>query len=124
MHEFWLQFDCALVCVEREIMVATLHQYAGGRAAVIVSGLDGSPYCKLTVNLPEYELGETEFFVKLGDAADAVAEAFAQQGIIERTGRIVSAGFVERYAEVWRLLAPRWCKPAEQEEKNKGKHTS
>lgn len=84
-----------------------LHQYGNGRPAVLVYSSTGEPECRLTVNLEDEPLGDDEFHVRLEDRrfSGAVFQALIDEGVAQPTGRVVSAGYVERYAEVWKLSA-------------------
>lgn len=80
--------------------------YDNGRYAVDVFTPDGFEVeCRLTVNLVEHLLEENEFHVRFESRnyAGEVFDALIAEGIAEPTGRVVGSGFVERYAEVWRL---------------------
>lgn len=82
-----------------------LHQYRNGRPAVLVYGSTGEPECRLTVNLEDASLGDDEFHVRFEDRqfSEPVFQALIDEGLAHPTGRVVSAGYVERYAEVWKL---------------------
>lgn len=81
------------------------------RAAVhVIRADDHDLECKMTVNL-DRPLGEGEFFVRLDESkyAKPVFDAIVDEGIAKPTGITVPAGYVEKYAEVWRLCAvDRW----------------
>jgi len=81
-------------------------QYENGRIAVtaICDGSDPEPWCKLTVNMVEHQIGENQFFVKLHDrAAYELALELLVRQLIVRIGTVVSSGFVQRYAELWEV---------------------
>lgn len=83
-----------------------LGQYGNGRLGVTAIAPDGIPECKVTVNLSDEPLGDDEFHVRFEDRhySPRVFDALIDDGIAEPTGKVVAAGLVERYAEVWRLL--------------------
>lgn len=85
-----------------------LHQewYGNGRPALQAFTDEGEPFATVTVNLVNRELGEGEFFVKceLSDFGGAdLLHALVESGLAYPTGKTVSEGFSERYAEIWRL---------------------
>jgi hypothetical protein len=66
----------------------------------------GEPECPITVNLDQYQIYQNEFFVKL-EVEEICPEIFAElaaKGVAHPTDQVVSAGWVERYARVWRLV--------------------
>jgi hypothetical protein len=79
--------------------------YGNGRIAIQAVYLPTyEPECTVTINLVDQNVEEGEFFVRLETQQFSKApEALLEAGLVERTGRAVSAGFVENYAEVWRL---------------------
>jgi hypothetical protein len=85
------------------MMSFQLGSYSNGRTAVVALGEDGAPYAKLTVNLDDRELGDDEMFVRENHADFELARALQRADLVVPTSRIVSAGFVDRYARVWRL---------------------
>lgn len=64
------------------------------------------PECSVTVNLDNENIEDDEFFVRFETRkySPDVFQALIDAQIAEPTGRVVSAGYVERYAEVWKLL--------------------
>ena len=74
--------------------------YKNGRLAIKLTCEIG-PMAVLTVNLPEFELEEGEFFVKAYAENEPVADACRDSGIFCDTGKRVKIGYTE--AEVWRL---------------------
>ena len=98
----WARFD-GLVLAD---LVLSRGQYGNGRAALQASTDDSEPFCTVTVNLVNRQPGEGEFFVKCElsefGAADLL-KAIVEAGLAYPTGTFVSEGFVERYAEIWRL---------------------
>lgn len=80
--------------------------YRNGRVSLEAITPDGSEVeCRVTVNLVDNTLEEFEFHVRFEDRmyAGAVFDALRSSGLALPTGKVVSAGFVERYAEVWKL---------------------
>lgn len=77
-------------------------EYAGGRLAIkYVDIKSGEPFSILTVNLPDDELADGEFFVKTWSENEKTAKAAIESGFYKDTGRRVKTGFVE--AEVWKF---------------------
>lgn len=78
----------------------------GDRASLQAYTEDGEPECSITVNLDEQSIEDDEFFVRFETVryAGPIFEALTKENIAHPTGRIVSAGYVERYAEVWKLV--------------------
>jgi len=76
------------------------------RPALVAYDEEWVPECHVTVNLVDELLGDDEFHVRFEDRehAGAVFDALVADGLAEPTGRVVGAGYVPRYAEVWRLL--------------------
>ena len=84
----------------------TLREYSNGRGALQAITPDGVEVeCTVTVNLVDEKIAGDEFHVRFEARkhSDAVFQALIADGIAEPTGKVVSAGWVERYAEVWRL---------------------
>lgn len=85
--------------------VIELAKYSDNGRPALTAYLDDEAWCRITVNLPEAKLGEYEFHVKhetrnmCGEFFDAIIGA----NIATPTGIHISAGFVEKYAEVWTL---------------------
>ncbi|HUT79506.1 MAG TPA: hypothetical protein VM285_17550 [Polyangia bacterium] len=76
-------------------------EYGNGRLALQLLGPNGRAIAVLTVNLPEEELAEGEFFVKTWRENEGIAAAALASGLFVDTGRRVPTGFVE--AQVWRF---------------------
>lgn len=77
--------------------------YSNGRGALLVLDDEGVPECKISVNLPETEIEDDEFWVKRGvpeEWAYRLAELKLAEYAYMRTG----AGMVADYATLWRLL--------------------
>lgn len=90
-----------------ETYLLLLSSYDNGRAAIEVMNVEcHEPECRLTVNLVDDPLEEFEFHVRFEvvNYAGDVIEALKAEGIAVPTGKIVSAGYVAEYAEVWRLV--------------------
>lgn len=87
-----------------------VERYAEGdrpKVIVLVNDPDPEPDCVLTVNLPDHDLGPTEFFVKIElYELTPIFAMLVRDQIAVPTGRTVSAGYVDNYAEVWRLVDP------------------
>lgn len=76
--------------------------YGNDRVAIqLMDAETEEPIGKLTVNLPEEELAEGEFFVKTWSENKGIAAAALASGLFEDTGRRVATGRVE--AQVWRF---------------------
>lgn len=67
---------------------------------------DGIPEVTITVNMVDAELGEGEFHVRheARRHAPIVFDGLIQAGIAAPTGRTIGAGYVENYAEIWKLV--------------------
>lgn len=86
-----------------------LSKYGNGRPALQAFTDEGEPYCTVTVNLVDRQVGEGEFFVKreLQDYGGApLLQALVEAAIAYPTGVTVSEGWSECYAEIWRLTWP------------------
>lgn len=73
-----------------------------------VKSLRGEPIGDPTVNLwspPEFPAPGCVFF-KITPQFEGWLECFVAAGIVEETGRIMPAGYVERYASECRVLKP------------------
>ena len=102
MNEAWTKLDGRVLKTGHSL---TLHQYQNGLPAVEVLCDTGEPQCRLTVNLDD-PLGELEFHARFEDRkfSPEIFDALVAEGIAKPTGKIVAAGYVERYAEVWELV--------------------
>lgn len=81
--------------------------YRDGSPALQAFTLDHQPECTVTVNLEGESLEDNEFFVRCEvKEFSEVPQALLREGIAEKTGRYVSSGRVEKYAEIWRLRQP------------------
>lgn len=82
-----------------------LGMYSNRRGALTAIGSDGIPECTVTVNLVDAELGEGEFHVRheVRRHAAIVFDGLVQAGLAAPTGKTIGSGYVENYAEVWRL---------------------
>lgn len=102
-EEMWLKLDGKELSSGH---VLRLGRYGNGRGALEAICHDGIPECKVTVNMIDEDLGEGEFHVRLETShkmAPNVFDALIKDGIAEPTHKIISAGYVKEYAEVWRL---------------------
>lgn len=78
-------------------------RYSANDRRALIARHNGEPLCYVTVNLVDEDLAEDEFFVQLEtrkrnqDLFDMLLKH------AEPTGEVVSAGYVEQYAEKWRL---------------------
>ena len=63
------------------------------------------PDMVITVNLPDEPLPEGAFFVRRHGYEETLANIFAT-GLFEDLGVDVPAGYVDKYARVWRLKPP------------------
>ena len=90
--------------VELELQKA---KYSNGRLAIqLIHIVSAELWATLTVNLPEDELDDGEFFVKAWSENKDTAQALLEQtGVFVDTFRSVPTGFVE--AEVWKFADPR-----------------
>lgn len=102
---FWYRGD---VCVLVE------GRYSNDRLALVILGPGNCEESKVTVNLPDEELDDGEFFVKWagddGAMTRADTHALWKIGIFEDTGRRVDSGYVEAYAAVWKFKLCWWEK--------------
>lgn len=82
-----------------------LGMYSNRRGALTAIGSDGIPECTVTVNLVDEPIEEGEFFVRKETLhhAPIVFDGLLQSGLAAPTKKVVSAGRVTHYAEVWRL---------------------
>lgn len=82
-----------------------LGMYSNKRAALTAIAPDGIPEVTVTVNLVDEQLSEGEFHVRneARQHAALVFDGLLQSGLAKPTGKIVGAGRVEAYAEVWQL---------------------
>jgi hypothetical protein len=80
----------------------TLHcgRYSNDRLAIQANCDDGL-YGKLTVNLPESQLGANEIFVRTTEENEHLAKAAIKTGLFEDTGKKISSGFIK--ISIWRL---------------------
>lgn len=89
-----------------EYLVLFETQYANnGRVAYLLQTTAGEPWCDVTVNLPEVQLGDGQFAVKTWGEQQMMREPLLSSGVFRDTGRRVPAGFAQ--AEVWTLATPR-----------------
>lgn len=71
-------------------------RYENGRLALdFLDVRTGEPISRATVNLPDEPLAEGETFIPSHSENEGMVEALTKLGLIERTGRVVSSGFVE-----------------------------
>jgi len=77
--------------------------YANGRLAIMLEEAETKePWCVLTVNMPDDNLEDGEFFVKTwSENADTSTALMSQTDLFENTGRIVPAGYAN--ACVWKF---------------------
>lgn len=68
----------------------------------------GEPLGQPTVNLwdPPQFPAKGCVFIKITDEYEGWLESLEAAGLVERTGRVLSAGYVERYAAEARVLKP------------------
>lgn len=86
-------------------LLLVVSKYPNGRWGMLaIDAETGEPDTVITVNLDD-ELSDSEFFVRRQTErySPEIFSFFESNKIAERTGRVVSAGYVENYAEVWRL---------------------
>ena len=90
--------------VELELQKAS---YSNNRLAIqLIWTQTGEPWATLTVNLPDVELDEGEFFVKAWSENKDTARALMEQtDLFVDTFKTVPTGFVE--AEVWKFNNPK-----------------
>jgi hypothetical protein len=90
--------------VELELQKA---RYSNNRLAIqLIHIVSGQLWATLTVNLPEDELDDGEFFVKAWSENTDTAQALLEQtGVFVDTFKSVPTGFVE--AEVWKFADPK-----------------
>ena len=80
-------------------------KYMNGRLAIWLEEQTGVPWCKLTVNLPDDNLEDGEFFVKTwSENADTTKALIEQTNLFEETERIVPTGYAN--ACVWKFQNP------------------
>lgn len=107
MPASWKALDGTSVESDDENLRLTVHQYDNGRIAVLACDAEGSPYCKLTVNLvDEPDRGEDRFWVKLGGAEERLAKALDARKLIRPLAEQAASGRVEHYAELWEIVPP------------------
>jgi hypothetical protein len=79
----------------------TKSEYQNKRLAIVATdATDGSPFGKVTVNLPEAPLNDNEFFVK-NWSDGAWVDQLLTSGLFIDTGKTESTGFCK--APVWKL---------------------
>lgn len=80
--------------------------YPTGNGALLVLAEDGTPECKLTVNMVDAPtLSTTAFYVK-SDTTEMRAgmrQAILDLGIFTASTTATASGYVTRYAEVWQF---------------------
>jgi len=80
-------------------------QYGNGRLALMLTHAeDNLPFCVLTVNLPDDNLEEHEFFVKGWSENEFIANLLRNGTHFIDTGKRVPTGHV--VAEVWKFREP------------------
>lgn len=72
------------------------------RVALAVREEDGSPVGSLTVNLPDFPLGEREIFVKDWSENEELAKSMLASGLFKDTGKRVPSGHV--MVPIWEIL--------------------
>jgi len=84
--------------------VLSVGRYSNGRISLGADGPEG-PECTLTVNLVDHPLDDDEFYVRLETRrrSESLFQAMIDAGIAHPTERVVSAGFVKNYAEIWKF---------------------
>ena len=105
MEKIPTQLEGALITISGKTLRLVCGHYGNGRLAITAQTLDGRPWDRLTVNLPDDELEPGEIFVKTWDRDGDVnlpAAALAT-GLFVDTGKRVPTGYVE--ASVWRIKA-------------------
>jgi hypothetical protein len=103
---FWYRGDVYILRADR--------YHGNQRGALFIFRSNGEVEDKLTVNLPEGELGPDEFFVKWSGDEGALTRATTSKlwklGLFEDTGRRVDSGYVEAYAAAWTFKRCWWNK--------------
>lgn len=104
IYEQWKKLDKLKICKGKYEIA--LYQYGNGRCCLQILNIEEQePECSATVNLVDDEIPLNEFFVRYEtkNFCQDVFQAFIDEGIAHPTGRDVSAGYVEKYAEIWKL---------------------
>ena len=76
--------------------------YTDGNAALVIEDMDGQPYGKLSVNVPEIPLGKNEYIIKNYSENIELAANIYKQGWFDDSGIRVKSGFVEMPIWKWR----------------------
>ena len=100
--EQWEKIDGYSFEYEGETYWLRLGQYPNGRKAVLVMHESG-PEAKLTVNLPEEETEDDQFWVKTHSRGWDMACWLKELGLMSPVQRLADAGYVADYAELWQL---------------------
>jgi hypothetical protein len=86
--------------IDNENIILHCAYYANDRLA-IQANCDDGPYGKLTVNLPENQLGPNEIFVRTTEENERLAKAAMKTGLFEDTGKKLPSGFIK--ISIWKL---------------------
>ena len=84
-----------------EILTVHTAKYPNGRVAIHLTDEDGMLYAKLTVNLPNEELKDGEFFVKDYAENEELALSAYESGLFKQTGQFAQSGYC--IVPVWRF---------------------
>ena len=81
-------------------------RYSNGRLALELIHLKSmEPWCRLTVNLPEFPLKDDEILIKgWSENKETVKALMEQTDIFISDGQTVSSGFVKAY--IWKFTDP------------------
>lgn len=82
-------------------VIRSRYGYEAGSRIALVLMQAREPYANLTVNIPEEELADGEFFVKTWSENEPVAASALKSGLFVDTGRRVKTGYTE--VQVWRF---------------------
>lgn len=96
------KLDYKPIMVGKEKMQIDVGIYGNGRPCLNICSYFGEPYGKLTVNLSDIKLKDTEICVKGWAENEKLIEAARATGYFKDTGRRIKTGFVE--AEVWEVI--------------------
>jgi hypothetical protein len=81
----------------------TLNAYQNGRTAITLYDIDDDmPIATCTINVPEVDLEQNEVIIKNYSENEGILDTLINEGIVEKTGKIVSLGYVN--CEICKLL--------------------
>ena len=70
------------------------YQNTNRTAIQLLDATEGDPVAMATINMPEVKLEENEVIIKDYSENEGILDVLISEGIVERTGKTVSTGFV------------------------------